>query len=128
MTQKLKNHRLATKSFLITVLMAATWISGIETASAFKFETLPSDKCTLQKIDPNPDPVLKCLKLKKGTSASNSEMQTVLDWCKQKNGTWTSDGQDGGSCQTRDPVNQQQKIGAPKPTPTNPGNPGFPKN
>ena len=120
MTQKLKNFRPATKGFLIASLMAATWIGGIETALAFKYEYLPSIKCKLTREDV-PDTELKCMGLKK------SEMQTVLDWCKKQSGTWTPDGQDGGSCQLSGTVNQQQKIGVPKPTPTNPGNPGFPK-
>lgn len=105
--------------------MIASWIGQATAAEEkpFKFEILPSEKCVLQKIDPNPDPVLKCLNLKasipvgvpisptnpgdprpgdklpKSVTASPSEMQTVLDWCKNKSGTWTSDGKDGGTCQ-----------------------------
>jgi hypothetical protein len=141
--KKLKGLRLATKGCLGAALFAVALISKVEAkpVEPFKFEILPSEKCVLTKIDPNPDPVLKCLKLKgvpnpnptnpgdptQGNPLSKriptppSEMQKVLDWCKNKTGIWTSDGENGGSCQLRNALIQQQKVGVPEPTPTNPG-------
>ena len=119
MTQKSNSLRLATKSALITALLAAT---GMALAAAeekpFKFEILPSEKCVLTKIDPIPDTVLKCLKLigapkpsptnpgdprpvnqqSKALPAPISEMQKVLDWCKGQRGAWNPDGSNGGTC------------------------------
>lgn len=118
MSQKLKSRRSANTGFVIASLIAATWLgqAGAE-EKPFKFEILPSDKCVLQKVD-EVDTELKCLKLsvaprpsptKPGdprpenrhpTSMpiSASEMQTILNWCKNKSGIWTSDGKNSGSC------------------------------
>lgn len=139
MTQKLKNFRLATKGSLVAALITVALISKVEAAPTepFKFEILPSEKCVLTKIDPNPDPVLKCLKLigapnpnptnpgdprpgnqqSKSMPTSPSEMQKVLDWCKGQHGTWKPDGSNGGTCrfpsvkQTADKKAQPQGNG-----------------
>jgi hypothetical protein len=55
------------KKILVSALFgsaALLYVTSVYAAPTepFKFEILPQEKCKLEKIDPNPDPVLKCLK------------------------------------------------------------------